>query len=109
MADGPYRIWLRRNGELPADWGGDSRIIDEDIWVGNVPNDGYSKISSGYTQHNKEWAYVEFATWEDLLKAIGEETTTVEAHVTGSFDQVYDGGGGGTITANVTGTFEQTT
>ena len=80
----PYRIWLRRSDTH-------NRIVDEDIWVGNVPGDGKSKISSGYTQHSEEWAYVEFATWEDLLKAIGEEEETVQVLVTGQFEQIDSG------------------
>lgn len=102
MADGPYRIWLRRSDTH-------NRITDEDIWVGNVPNDGKSKISSGYTQHSEEWAYVEFATWDDLLKAIGEDEQIVNVTVTGQFEQIDGGGGGGETTINVTvsGNIEQ--
>jgi hypothetical protein len=94
----PYRIWLRRSDTH-------NRIVDEDIWVGNVPGDGKSKISSGYTQHSEEWAYVEFATWEDLLKAIGEEEETVQVLVTGQFEQIDNTTD--TVQVLVTGQFEQ--
>lgn len=97
-----YKIWLNRKDTH-------GRIINEDIWVGNIPNDGYSKITSGYSESNPDMAYVLFPTWEDLLKAIGEEETTVQVHVTGRFDQIDEGGGGGgTENVTVTGTFDQT-
>ena len=103
MADGPkYRIWLNRSDTH-------GRITDENIWVGNVPNDGFSKISSGLTS-GANYAYVEFNTWEDLLKAIGDSQETVEVLVTGQFEQVDNGGGGGgetTISLTVSGTFTQ--
>lgn len=103
MADGPkYRIWLNRSDTH-------GRITDENIWVGNYPNDGFSKISSGLTS-GANYAYVEFNTWEDLLKAIGDSQETVEVLVTGQFEQVDNGGGGGgetTVNVTISGAFEQ--
>lgn len=98
-----YKIWLRRSGDIPEGWR-NNLIIDENIWVGNVPGDGKSKISSGLTD-GAEYAYVYFPTWEDLLKAIGEEEETVQVLVTGQFEQIDNTTD--TVQVLVTGQFEQ--
>ena len=69
-----YKIWLNRSDTH-------GRITDENIWVGNTPGDGHSKQSSGLTM-GANYAYVEF-TWEELLKAIGIDSTTVDVTLTG--------------------------
>ena len=99
VAENKYRIWIRR-----ADT--HKKIVDENIWVGNYPARAqYCKRSSGETS-GECWAFVEF-TWEELLKAIGEDSHTVDVLVTGNFEQTYDGGGGGVVNTTVTGSFEQ--
>ena len=77
-----YKIWLRRSDTH-------RRITDTNIWVGNIhiPKDApYCKISSGKT-NGECWAYVEFDTWDDLLKAIGIEPETVEIELDGELFQ----------------------
>ena len=78
-----YRIWLRRSDTH-------KRITDTNIWVGNVhiPKDKpYCKISSGKTKNDECWAFVEFDTWDDLLRAIGEEPDTVNIRLNGELIQ----------------------
>lgn len=59
-----YRINVKRSDTH-------AMIGNENIWVGNTPNDGFSKQTSGQTM-GETYSYVEF-TWNELLKAIGEE------------------------------------
>ena len=74
-----YRIWLNRCDTH-------ERITNENIWVGNVPNDGRSKVTSGMT-YGPNYAYVEFETWEDLLIAIGVDPETVDVALDGTLTQ----------------------
>lgn len=100
--EGPgYKIWLNRKD---THW----RIGNEDIWVGNIPRDGKSKVTSGYTI-SEDYSYVIFNTWEDLLKAIGEETTTVYVTPSGTLEQQSEGPGPTPTTIDVTptGTLQQ--
>ena len=59
-----YRINVKRSDTH-------AMIGNENIWVGNTHNDGFSKQTSGQTM-GETYSYVEF-TWNELLKAIGEE------------------------------------
>ena len=94
-----YKIWLNRSDTH-------GRITDENIWVGNTPGDGHSKQSSGLTM-GANYAYVEF-TWEELLKAIGIDSTTVDVTLTGILEQLESTGDTGyTETVILTGTLEQ--
>lgn len=78
-AETRYRIWVNRSDTH-------NRIGNEDIWVGNIPNDGRSKITSGMTI-GPNYSYVEFASWEDLLDAIGVHVTTVDVTPGGTLEQ----------------------
>ena len=68
-----YKIWINRRDTT-------ERITDENIWAGNVPGDGKSKISSGLT--GADSSYVIFETWEDVLNAIGIEPVTLSGTLT---------------------------
>jgi len=94
-----YRIWLRRSDTH-------KRITDTNIWVGNVhiPKDKpYCKISSGKTKNDECWAFVEFDTWDDLLKAIGENPEPVNLTLDGELVQE----GGGSVDLTLDGTLVQ--
>ena len=78
-----YRIWLNRCDTH-------ERITNENIWVGNVPNDGRSKVTSGMT-YGPNYSYVEFDTWEDLLRAIGIDPVTVNVVLDGTLEQESGG------------------
>jgi hypothetical protein len=90
-----YRIYVRWN-----DRGTGVNIDDEDIWVGNVPNDGKSKITSGLTI-NAAHSYVDFDTWEDLLDAIGASSATPTITITADAESVPKDGGVVTYTINI--------
>ena len=101
VPEGHYRIWVNRKDTH-------NRISDENIWVGNIPLDGKSKITSGYTI-GPNYSYVEFNSWADLLKAIGVDGPVVEyVDVYGTFEQGSGGGGDITIEyVDTYGTIEQ--
>ena len=90
-----YRIYVRWN-----DRGTGVNIDDEDIWVGNVPNDGKSKITSGLTI-NAAHSYVDFDTWEDLLDAIGASSATPTITITADAESVPKDGGVVTYTISI--------
>ena len=90
-----YRIYARWN-----DRGTGVNIGDEDIWVGNVPNDGKSKITSGLTI-NSDYSYVDFDTWEDLLDAIGVSSATPTITITADVESVSRDGGVVTYTISI--------
>lgn len=93
-----YRIWIRRDDTH-------QRITDENIWVGNIhiPSCApYCKHSSGLTM-GAEYAYVEFATWDDLLKAIGDNPEPVNLTLDGELVQE----GGGSVDLTLDGTLVQ--
>lgn len=58
-----YKIWVKRKDTH-------QKITDENIWVGNTPNDGKSQITSGASR-GAEWSYVEFDSWDAVLAAVG--------------------------------------
>lgn len=91
-----YRIWLNRCDTH-------ERITNENIWVGNIPNDGRSKVTSGMT-YGPNYAYVEFDTWEDLLRAIGIDPETVDVTLDGTLTQE---GGEGDVNITLEGTLTQ--
>lgn len=92
-----YRIWLNRCDTH-------ERITNENIWVGNVPNDGRSKVTSGMT-YGPNYAYVEFDTWEDLLRAIGVDPTTIDVTLDGTLEQ--DNGTEGYVDVTLDGSLQQ--
>lgn len=92
-----YRIWLNRCDTH-------ERIVNENIWVGNVPNDGRSKVTSGMT-YGPNYAYVEFDTWEDLLIAIGVDPEKIDVTLDGTL--VQEGGESGDVYLEIDGTLVQ--
>ena len=73
-----YKIWLNRQDTS-------ERITNENIWVGNRPRDGKSKVTSG--KSGSDYAYVIFETWGDVLAAVGETPKlSLSANTTSVFD-----------------------
>ena len=77
-----YRIWVNNSKT-------NDRVTDENIWVGNTPEDGNSKCTSGKTL-GAEYSYVEF-TWDELIRAVGGGAV-IPVTLQGTLEQTSDGG-----------------
>ena len=73
-----YKIWINREDTR-------ERITNENIWVGNKPRDGKSKVSSGLTGADR--SYVIFDSWNDLVDAIGGVQLSISADTLSVTDQ----------------------
>lgn len=92
MAERKYRLYINRSDNH-------RRVTDENIWVGNTPNDGKSKVTSGATL-GEEYSYVEF-TWNELLDAIGESSATPTINITSDLGSIPRSGATVTYTINI--------